>query len=68
MDKSYFDTVRLLLDVAPEVFASGPCSVHNGQCVGFVPDFLTPVLARSFFGAPIGEDNGEVLVKKSLPF
>jgi hypothetical protein len=34
MDKSYVDTVRLMLDVAPEVFASGRFAMKPTLTVG----------------------------------
>jgi hypothetical protein len=39
MDKSYVDTVRLMLEVAPEVFASGRFAMKGGTALNlFVQD------------------------------
>ena len=35
MEKSYVDTVRLMLDVAPEVFASGRVAMKGGTALNF---------------------------------
>lgn len=39
MEKSYVDTVRLMLEVAPEVFASGSFAMKGGTALNlFVQD------------------------------
>jgi hypothetical protein len=59
MDKTYADTVRLLLVVAPEVFRSGPLAMKGGTALNlFVHD-----MTRQLGGPPRRRCGGGIVIR-----